>query len=348
MSEDINFQDLDAAVAELLNDSHDDAAASHGRDEIVSSEKAEVREQWHLPRESENKLAADKAKNFAKNEKTAAVPAARHQAGRRGHFMDIVHPSSDATLAKKPNHASAANSHIAHAERIAERLAETESAETAEMVSHREQTPVDDRRATESPEIAPKNLANNSTTPKPVEQSPFLADVKVDKTPLGATKPTGAAPVTEELLPVDENPSTNPVDPKPETELSEDNFISRFLADIADKSAASKPTVTDSKISSKPTPRAVHDDLDHLSRDNTEQAPIADRRAKLDSSMIRPQYSSSETAQIAEAPTPFRAVVANENADIAKPKRHVVAWILFFIFLLAIGFCLGAWWWLTH
>ena len=342
MNDDINFQDLDVAVADLLKDSRDDAETERDRDEIVESEKAEVRRQWNLPREAKDKSATSVANRIAKNSDTmSSAPSTRRQAGRRGHFMDMINPSSDMALAKKPNHAAAANSNIIRAEQVFDHLKEPVAVASDQPSSLSNEHRL---KSTLSAGVSSKKMANASTPDKMDSQSPFLVGVKVDKTPLGATKPTGAAPAMEAMLPVDENPSTNPVDPEPEIELSEDNFISRFLDDINDKGATARPVTADTV-----TPKSVHSsELDHLPRDNTEQAPVDDRRAKLDSSMIRPQYHSSETAQITEAPTPFRAVVANDKISATETKHHVIIWILIFIFLLMIGFCLGAWWWLAH
>ncbi|MFZ2560198.1 MAG: hypothetical protein WAW91_00995 [Candidatus Nanoperiomorbaceae bacterium] len=355
----LDFRDLDAAVADLLKAPRDDATTMNNRNKVTASEKAEVRAQWRLPRESSDELAADETSCFAKELastvardnapvtlRTAASPKRRSSQPRHhGHFMDIVHPSSDATLTDKPNHARAANQ-IAHGEQPTRRqtghsrapISSLSESTAAKSVSSEPSESLANLRD-ELSRVIPETAAPTPSAIKAPMQSPFLPDVKVDKLPLGATRPTGSVP-TEELLPAYDNPSTDPIEPMPERELSEDNFISKFLADIKTK-ADQKPVVTETTSSSM---------LDHLVRHNAENAPVTDHRQQFDDNMVRPQYFDSVTAQIAEAPTPFHAIdsLVGDSLSPSVTKSHPLRWILAFVALLVSGFCLGAWWWLTH
>ena len=388
MNDDFDFEDLDAAVADLLSDSADDENVVRDRDEIVSAERAEVREKWNLQRESAEKFAKDKAQNFAKNaenisqnpfqnpsrnvpeisRKPAVIPGEnlapqQPKIKSRGQFMDMIHPSSDATLREKPNHAQATN--VAKDETLAKNLAPSEQKEIREVTrkedafeggdkSFREElaSVIEQKDAKknrgfsrrfrgEKSEVKPaaeaedsREIKTENESPKKSDapQTPFLPDVKVAKNPLSAARPTGeiAAPKEEKLLTATEKTPKDPIKPEPTIELSEDNFVSKFLDGVREEAR---------EDSARQIREKNRDNADHLSRNNAERAPKNDTRAALDSTMDMSQYQSSDTAQIAQ-PTKLAKKSGEESGESG---HHVGRWIAAGVLLLLIGFAIGAW-----
>lgn len=345
MGDDFDFEDLDRAVSDLLDDKNDDKQASKDRNEVVAAEKSEVREKWNLPRKSDG--LSDSPEN--------KVPD--HMVRSHGRFMDMVHPSSDATLTKKQNYAKLRQaSEVERAAKIARELAATTNEEKIDDAVNPSEDFIEKIREPEDLKSRSKSVfsrkfrGDKSETlvrvpaadkisgdiktsaaqsddisrndDKSKSESPFLTGVKVDKQPLGSARPTSQT--LENVQPEEKLLQPSESDLGTELELTEDNFITGFLGEIK------KEAESDNQKTS----------LDHLSRNNAEGAPKDDLRAALDNSMIMPQYHTSDNAQITESPAPF----SNSRSDlisIEKPKHHIFLWIFVFVVVLALGFCAG-------
>lgn len=328
MSDELDFEELDAAVNDLLANDKDDDAARGDRAEIVQAEHAEV---------VENIPAAPK--NAAITEKPTAQSARRF----RGQFMDMVHPSSDVHVTDKPNHAAERATKIEETTEVEaenpapadEALAEVftandEPVEEPQLEVEADETPHEDEptEPIETVELAEAEASEQAY------ESPFLADAKVEKRPLGAMPPTS-------LLAADDSGAG-----ELEPELNESNFITAFIEEMKETAAAAaeeKPEKKSAETTAvKPAPIAAPE-ADHLPRRNVVAAPPQDTRAALANTMIMPQYKTSETAQLAEAGSPYAAGAA-EPAPAAKAKHFPVwGWILIYLLLAAAGAALGAW-----
>jgi hypothetical protein len=331
VSDELDFEELDAAVNDLLNnnDSDDEAArakivavASQKHEKTAKSEKSEETEIIEKPAEAEK--------------------SARHF---RGQFMDMVHPSSDVSVANKPNHAADLKPNVKKSESpVAEEELADEFAETPDQEQKLaavfapddvsiEELEVDanvanvDVATEAEPEIKPETETRVETgKPADAYESPFLPAAKVEKRPLGT--PTSVAKFLGQpempLLAADDGGKG-----EPEPELSESNFITAFIEEM--------------KTAPKPAEKT-----DHLPRENAERAPARDTRAAIANTMIMPQYKTSETAKISAPSSPYAAAAAESNQPVKKAKHFpVIGWILIYLLLAVAGAALGAWLYLS-
>jgi len=351
-----DFEDLDAAVADLLKEKSDTGDSFRDREKIISAEKAEVREKWNLPKSP--RLEASEPKTLQKSNSLENEPVKQRPRRRgKGQFMDMVDASSDATLYNKPNRA--------HHQNFAKKAVQPKPSKDSENSPIKEKNPPIDF-AEELGNVVEKNLQKNSEFARKFRgakssamsanqheksenehvyedskpETPFLPGVKVEKNPLSTARPTGeiAAPKSEELLKSVLDAPDETVNPAPELELSEDNFISKFLGEIKNEAIED-----DAKQAREKTAKEAK--IDHLPKPKNRRESRKDTKNLLDNSMIMSQYKSSETAQIIESPAPFAQRANVENGG--ENHSHIGRWILIFALLVLAGFAVGAWWYLT-
>lgn len=297
---------------------------------------------------------------------TASVPdsgaptlqtlAARRSSGR---FMDVVHPSSDMRssfvpprptsregLAVQPNNTSVVETPVMSTPAPETDQAVSEEVTNPEPVKSEWPDPIEFSKPFEQPveEPAPTNVdtlpaesttaINDSDTLPPLE-SPFIADAKVEKRPLGAFADEPASPVVESTL-------TEEQKSEPDVDLSATN-------------------VADAPSSETPMPAELQNDLLSIeSNEDTSEAsapvqPVAPEATP--ETPIPVQSSATEvtppvaiTQQYVEQPStgdkPAGSIfdVDSYHKPIAHPKKKKAGWlmIVWIVLLILLGIGAGA------
>jgi len=239
--------------------------------------------------------------NDASDQTTQSTPAARR--GPSGRFMDMVHPSSDM------------------------RRSNELPARSADTANTRVPEPPTFFQAPDTPE-APETQQNNWSTPL---ESPFLADAKVEKRPLGGV---GDAPAplaclftqpTEELL---EAP-----DEELKIEASEEPLLeATTLPDPIDFSQSLQPTEVEAE--EKPVEAAP------IEASHDEPSPA------LEEVLVGPASITQQYKEQPAAPQESGAIFDTESYHqplVAPPKKRSGAWVFLWILILVIvGAGIGA------
>ncbi|MCL2037569.1 hypothetical protein FWG95_01000 [Candidatus Saccharibacteria bacterium] len=260
----------------------------------------------------------------------------------RGQFMDMVHPSSDVKVAAKPNLAQHSNNPfgLSKSEEPAAQPAPEKPVEPTEPDNLEPSTP-------ESINEEPDKPADNAY------ESPFLPDAKVEKRPLGNPDfDSNVGLLSDE--PDQELLSSGEKDDELLTAGEEPEAFLSAGGENSNPEAAPTDSQPDDQVNPKPTPidsdnaevetteKQEDQKVDHLPRQNAEDAPVGDVRTSIANTMIMPQYKATNTAAPAEAQSPFAA--AAEPMKRTKTKHFPIwAWILVFILLAVAGAALGAW-----
>jgi len=354
MSDALDFEELDTAVNDLIENVHDDQAAHDDRAKIVEAEKTETAER-------------DQADKFSP----------RHF---RGQFMDMVHPSSDVTNARKDNHAAEFSRKISEAK--ADDKANEESREMT-VASENSDNNLDDKPREAAEVFAPNDeiretdnvdeddKASDREQPE-AYHSPFLPDARAkvadQKRNLGGT-PTPVADwireftetqplntphdgadyfnqapeffAQQKLKQPDKNehretelelPADDSGKGELEPELPENDFIGG-LTEIAQQGTATPAHDKDAESLSRETLGQTD-----LSRHDTERPPKSDTRAAIANTLIMPQHKSSEKSPV---------VVTKAQKPATTTHFPVWGWILIFVLLATVGAALGAWLYLS-
>ena len=382
MSDELDFEELDAAVNNLLSKSEDDQKSREDRSTIVNIAKKQFEE--NISAKSE-KLETNP--NQAANKEIN--PDNNHKKRVRGHFMDIIHPSSDVSISNKINKASSQTAKIIPAEKSNEltnlklNAKENEnSAENAELekvftenTSFVKQPKLDSANAKTSPSEITSNPIKKKTDNF---ESPFLPNaaekVADEKRNLGTPSPivdwirdfTEAASLSEnnpsnEISKTPEisnekqeiTKSTNLISTnEPEAILAESNFITEFLSEarneIKQQNSSDNNSATDKseELSSNQAKKIAEKVANYSSHENPKKIEkVAQTRSAITNTMIMPQYKSSETAQITSKNPPYVATATESESFHHEKSRffQIVSWILIFVLIIVIGAGIGAW-----
>jgi hypothetical protein len=254
-------------------------------------------------------------------EVSKTAPATRRSAGR---FMDVVHPSSDMRGASSPSNTSVA-------------------APTAFTPPTTPSEPITPEVSTRNESSSSDPLEDSLDTPvgawtKPLE-SPFLADAKVEKRPLGGLAPE----FTQELLDAPEEELKLEAPDEPLLEASYPDPI-----DFATQSTTVPEEVTATDTVTLQTP-----ELESISEPVIEEAVVQE----VETSVVEQEPTSKSTeTQEAEAPAGPASITqqyteqpsANQQSgsiydteNYHQPLAHNAkkrsgAWVILWIFLLVI------------
>ena len=275
----------------------------------------------------------------------------KNQQKFRGQFMDMKHVSSDMLADEKPNRASemSVKSKASKDEEIlnfknskpennvdfteSEKVEEGIFAVFASGVDSQDKDNIDKttEKDPESPtaEVIDKKESSQKDNP---QQSPFLANVNIEKRPLGS-------PLSEKNFDDD----INIIDEFLDSDLNQKQLPADDGGKGALVSALSMNEKGDFFEKKDPEP-------DRLPRANAQGKPGSGQeenmRAAIDSSMIfKSQHASSDANDIPTPDSPFAnsAITPKLSAKpIKKKKSSTIIWILMIILLLAAGGATGA------
>lgn len=323
---DFDFEGLDKAIKEIVesNSSNDQAKPANKLAELT-----------HKP-----------AKPASANTHSDTPRYLAPTRGFRGHFMDVIHPSSDATIAHKHNFAldkkaeipSAVNNdnlpnidsnHTEAAQSVEDEptysIVQNEAtSKSARNIHSRLRNP---KKALTQPQ--PKKVTAKPVT-KPAEpvQSPFLPDAVVEKRPLGEIAKSNSSikvkAVPDETRPNSDNKS-NGNDRGGEGEGGD--FIDQFIDELQERHQA-KAASNSHPATSKPVARP-YDNSQDINSDQIRESSYAVSDAS------HSKYRSIPAANYAPA-------------QLGKSVNHALLWVLLFIIVVAGGAAAGIWLYLNN
>lgn len=248
------------------------------------------------------------------------TPAARRSAGR---FMDVVHPSSDMRGASSSSN--------------------TPAASTAFTPPTTSSEPIIPEANTRNESSSPDTLEDSLNTPvgpwtKPLE-SPFLADAKVEKRPLGGLAPE----LTQELLdaPEEELKLEAPDEPLLEASYPDPIDFATQSTTVPEEVEATD-TVTLETAELEPTPEPVIEEavVQEVETSVAEQEPTSKPTETQEAEA--PAGPASITQQYTEQPSANQhsgSIYDTENYHqplAHNAKKRSGAWVILWIFLLVI------------
>jgi hypothetical protein len=226
--------------------------------------------------------------------------------------MDMVHPSSDMRMAERENLAHLRPTAAAPEIETDDSAETSGSADEAMLMTEFHETFKPNDEVIEPSGQKTSEARDEYTTP-------FMTNVKLEKTPLSAASPTGL--------------KASELDSK---KLLEDPHKNELALPSDDRGTREPELRLPAHAESVPEP------ANHL-RDHQRPESMRKHRYIETNDMIMPQYRSSDTAQIIEPNGPFG--VAAREAAMNPVKKGLPAWgiVLLVIILITAGIAVGAW-----